>query len=93
MLEVHKDADPHVAMAYLFKHTPLQHNFSVNLTCLIPVAGSSVARPDCLNLKHMLEQFIDFRFETITRRYHYDLRVLEQRLHIFKWIQNNFRFP
>ncbi len=90
LLEVHKDADPHVAMAYVFKHTPLQHNFSVNLTCLIPVAGSSVARPDCLNLKQILEQFIDFRFETITRRYQYDLRVLEQRLHILSGFKTIF---
>lgn len=81
-LETQKDADPHLAMAYLFKHTPLQNNFSVNLTCLVPVPGSTVARPDCLNLKQMLEQFIDFRFVTVKRRFSYDLQVLEKRIHI-----------
>ncbi|MCA9452526.1 MAG: DNA gyrase subunit A, partial [Nitrospira sp.] len=81
-LETQKDADPHLAMAYLFKHTPLQNNFSVNLTCLVPVPGSIVARPDCLNLKQMLEQFIDFRFVTVKRRFSYDLQVLEKRIHI-----------
>lgn len=81
-LETQKDADPHLAMAYLFKNTPLQNNFSVNLTCLVPVSGSSVARPDCLNLKQMLEQFIDFRFMTVRRRFTYDLQVLERRIHI-----------
>ncbi|MDH4194668.1 MAG: DNA topoisomerase 4 subunit A [Nitrospirota bacterium] len=81
-LETQKDADPHLAMAYLFKNTPLQNNFSVNLTCLVPVPGSTVARPDCLNLKQMLEQFIDFRFVTVKRRFTYDLQVLEKRIHI-----------
>ncbi|MDH3504349.1 MAG: DNA topoisomerase 4 subunit A [Nitrospirota bacterium] len=81
-LETQKDADPHLAMAYLFKNTPLQNNFSVNLTCLVPVPGSTVARPDCLNLKQMLEQFIDFRFVTVKRRFTYDLQVLERRIHI-----------
>ncbi|GJL51220.1 MAG: DNA topoisomerase (ATP-hydrolyzing) [Nitrospirales bacterium] len=81
-LEVQKGADPDVAMAYLFKNTPLQNNFSVNLTCLVPTPGTSASRPDCLNLKQILEQFVDFRFDTVKRRYEYDLRVLERRIHI-----------
>ena len=35
-LELKKDADEKMVMAYLFKHTPLQTNFNVNLTCLVP---------------------------------------------------------
>ena len=89
-LECQKDADPHLAMAYLFKHTPLQNNFSVNMTCLIPVPGSSVSRPDCLNLKQMLEQFVDFRFTTVTRRFTYDLQVLEKRIHILNGFKKIF---
>jgi DNA gyrase subunit A len=89
-LECQKDADPHLAMTYLFKHTPLQNNFSVNMTCLIPVPGSSVSRPDCLNLKQMLEQFIDFRFTTVTRRFTYDLQVLEKRIHILNGFKKIF---
>ena len=82
VLDIQKDADPHVAMAYLFKHTPLQNNFAVNLTCLVPLPDSLSTRPTCLNVKQVLEYFIDFRFHTIRRRYAYDLRVLEQRLHV-----------
>ena len=89
-LECQKEADPHLAMAYLFKHTPLQNNFSVNMTCLIPVPGSSVSRPDCLNLKQMLEQFVDFRFTTVTRRFTYDLQVLERRIHILNGFKKIF---
>ncbi len=89
-LECQKEADPHLAMAYLFKHTPLQNNFSVNMTCLIPVPGSPVSRPDCLNLKQMLEQFVDFRFTTVTRRFAYDLQVLERRIHILNGFKKIF---
>ena len=87
VLELQKDADADLAMAYLFKNTPLQNNFSVNLTCLIPAAGTATARPRCLPLKDILEQFIDFRFETVTRRFSYDLRILEQRIHILSGFQ------
>ncbi len=89
-LECQKDADPHLAMAYLFKHTPLQNNFSVNMTCLVPVPDSSTSRPDCLNLKQMLEQFVDFRFITVTRRFTYDLQILEKRIHILNGFKRIF---
>src|SRR5204863_8208227 len=36
VLELKTGADPQVVMAYLYKHTPLQTNFNVNLTCLVP---------------------------------------------------------
>ena len=36
VLEIKRDADPELVMAYLFKHTPLQSNFHLNLTCLVP---------------------------------------------------------
>ena len=87
VLELQKDADADLAMAYLFKNTPLQHNFSVNLTCLIPSPGTTATRPRCLNLKEILEQFIDFRFDTVTRRFSYDLRILEQRIHLLSGFQ------
>ena len=90
VLELQKDADPNLAMAYLFKNTPLQNNFSVNLTCLIPVAGATTSRPQCLNLKEILEQFIDFRFETVKRRFSYDLRILEQRIHVLAGFKTIF---
>ena len=44
-IEMKKDADEKMIMAYLFKHTPLQINFAVNLTCLIPTENPEVGRP------------------------------------------------
>ena len=90
VLELQKEADPSVAMAYLFKNTPLQNNFSVNLTCLVPVPDSAVSRPACLNLKRILELFVDFRFETVKRRLTYDLKVLERRIHILNGFKTIF---
>ena len=49
-LEIKKDADPKMVMAYLFKNTPLQTNFIVNLTCLIPTENPEVGRPERLDL-------------------------------------------
>lgn len=89
-LELQNDADPNLAMAYLFKNTPLQNTFSVNLTCLIPKTGAATSQPQCLNLKNILEEFIDFRFKTIKRRYSYDLRILEQRTHILSGFKTIF---
>ena len=90
VLELQTGADPNLAMAYLFKHTPLQHNFAVNLTCLIPATAATTARPQCLNLKDVLERFIDFRFETVTRRFAHDLRILEHRLHVLSGFKTIF---
>ncbi len=87
VLELQKDAKADLAMAYLFKNTPLQNNFSVNLTCLLPAPGTATARPRRLSLKEILEQFIDFRFDTVTRRFSYDLRLLEQRIYILAGFQ------
>ncbi len=42
VLEIKRDADPAVVMAYLYKHTPLQQNFNLNITCLVPVNGDDV---------------------------------------------------
>ena len=53
-LEIKKDADPKMVMAYLFKNTPLQTNFIVNLTCLIPTENAEVGRPERLDLQAML---------------------------------------
>ena len=71
-LELKKDADEKMIMAYLFKHTPLQVNFAVNLTCLIPTENPEVGRPERLDLKQILWHFLHFRLEVVTRRPHGD---------------------
>jgi len=45
-LQLKKDAETEKVMAFLFKHTLLQTNFNVNLTCLIPTENPEVGRPE-----------------------------------------------
>ena len=47
-----------MVMAYLFKNTPLQTNFAVNLTCLVPTENPEVGRPERLDLQAMLRYFL-----------------------------------
>jgi len=48
-------------LAYLYKNTPLQQNFNVNLTALIPTKNPFSGKPMLLSLRQMLQHFIDFR--------------------------------
>src|SRR4030095_7348084 len=78
-LELKRDADERMVMAYLFKHTPLQTNFVVNLTCLIPTENPEVGRPERLDLKSILWHFMHFRLEVVTRRLEDELEALQKR--------------
>ena len=90
MLELKKDADPKLVMAYLFKHTPLQSTFPVNLTCLIPTENPLVCKPERLDLHQILWHFLDFRFQVVTRRLEYELKALERRIHLLEGFEKVF---
>ncbi|MFC1641427.1 DNA topoisomerase (ATP-hydrolyzing) subunit A [Myxococcota bacterium] len=83
-LTLRKDADEHKVLAYLFKHTPLQTSFHVNLTCLVPTENPRVGRPERLDLQSILWHFLHFRLEVVTRRLQHELRLLERRAHILE---------
>ena len=83
-LELKPGQNPEAALAYLFKNTPLQTNFNVNMTCLLPSEGAEVAVPDRLDLKSMLLHFLDFRLIVVTRRLQHELDGLLRRIHILE---------
>jgi DNA gyrase subunit A len=90
-LELKKDADEKMVMAYLFKHTPLQTSFVVNLTCLEPTeANVEVGRPKRMDLHEMLWHFLHFRLEVVTRRLEHELDALKKRLHILEGFEKVF---
>src|SRR5262245_62029627 len=90
-LEMKKDADEKMVMAYLFKHTPLQINFAVNLTCLIPVEqNEEVGRPERLDLKQILWHFLHFRLDVVTKRLEHELAALKRRIHILDGFEKVF---
>ena len=89
-LELKKDADEKMVMAFLFKHTPLQTSFIVNLTCLIPTEAADIGRPERLDLHAMLWHFLHFRLEVVTRRLEHELESLKSRVHILQGFEKVF---
>jgi DNA gyrase subunit A len=86
-----KDSDEKMVMAYLFKHTPLQTSFIVNLTCLVPTEGNpEVGRPERLDLHQMLWHFLHFRLEVVTKRLEHELEALKKRTHILEGFEKVF---
>jgi DNA gyrase subunit A len=83
-LELKGDANKRMVMAYLYKHTPLQSTFPVNLTCLVPTENALVGKPERLELREILWQFLHFRLEVVRARLKYELEALKRRIHILE---------
>lgn len=77
-IDVKRDANARVILNKLYKLTQLQTSFSVNNVALVN------GRPKTLNLKELLQSFIDHRHEVVIRRTIYDKRKAEERAHIIK---------
>ncbi len=88
--EFRAGTDVKLVMAYLYKHTPLATNVQVNLTCLVPVAGSDVAAPQRLDLVSILKHFLDFRMDVVKKRLAFDLDQLRRRIHILEGFEKIF---
>jgi DNA gyrase subunit A len=76
--EIKRDAIANVVLNKLFKYTALQTSFSVNNICLVD------GRPQLLNLKALISNFVDFRHDVVVRRTRYELRKAEERAHILE---------
>ena len=76
VIELKREADPDIVLNQLFKFTPLQTGFGINMVSL------RGGRPEQLGLKEMLEAFIAFREEVILRRTAFDLAEARRRAHI-----------
>ncbi|MCY4486059.1 MAG: DNA gyrase subunit A [Deltaproteobacteria bacterium] len=81
VVEPKRDAMPQIIINALYKHTSLQETFGVNMLAIID------GRPKLLNLKEILDAFLEHRRETVTRRTAYDLRKAEERLHILEGLK------
>ncbi|MFA6722955.1 MAG: DNA topoisomerase (ATP-hydrolyzing), partial [Bacilli bacterium] len=78
VLELRRDANPNVILNNLYKHTQLQATFGINLLALVN------GQPKVLNLKEMLECYVEHQVEVLTRRITYDLKRAEDRSHIIE---------
>jgi DNA gyrase subunit A len=78
VIELRREAQGDIVLNQLYKMTPLQTTFGVNMLALVN------GRPQLLTLKQALRHFIDFRGEVIVRRATYDLAQAEQRAHLLE---------
>jgi len=76
VVELRRDTNPNVVLNNLYKHTQLQSTFGVNILAL------DKGQPKVLNLKEVLECYLEHQIEVITRRTQYDLEKAEARAHI-----------
>jgi DNA gyrase subunit A len=76
VLEMGRGDMPDIVLNQLYKHTQMQTTFGIIMLALVD------RRPQIVNLKQMLEAFIKFRREVVTRRTRYDLARAEEREHI-----------
>ena len=78
VVELKRDAVPQVVLNKLFKLTPMQSSFGVINLAIVN------GQPRVLNLKQILEAFVDFRREVVRRRTEYELRKAKARAHILE---------
>jgi DNA gyrase subunit A len=76
VIELKRDAVAEVLLNQLYKHTPLQESFGVNMLAIVD------GRPRLLSLKDALVVFLQHRREVVVRRTQYDLKKAEERLHV-----------
>lgn len=78
VIELRRDAFASVVLSKLYKYSPLQSSYGVNNICLVD------GRPELLNLKEIIREFVKFRLEVILKRAIFDRAKAEKRAHIVK---------
>jgi DNA gyrase subunit A len=81
VLELGRGEIPQIVLNQLYKHTQMQTTFGVNMLALVS------RRPQIVTLKQMLQEFISFRREVVTRRTRFDLARAEERAHILEGLR------
>ena len=81
VIELKREANRSKILAQIYKHTQLQQNFGAILLALVD------RQPVQLSLRSILQHFLDFRTETLTRQYRHELDRVESRLHLLDGLQ------
>ncbi|MBF0746960.1 DNA gyrase subunit A [Gemella sp. 19428wG2_WT2a] len=81
VIELRRDANSNVILNNLFKLTPLQSSFGVNMVALVN------GKPKTLNLKEVLYYYLEHQKEVIVRRTKYDLKKAQDRAHILEGLR------
>ena len=81
VIELKRDANPNVVLNNLYKHTPLQTSYGINMLML------HQGKPQILGLKAIISNYIDFQKEVIIRRTKFDLEKAIKRAHILEGLK------
>ena len=80
VIEIKKDANPQVVLNRLFSQTQLQSSFAVTMLALT----DNQRQPKIFSLRHMIDEYLTFQEEIITRRTVYDRRKAQERAHLLE---------
>ena len=80
VIELKKDANPQVVLNRLFAQTQMQTTFGVTMLALV----NNQQQPKILSLRHMLDEYLSFQEEIITRRTQFDLKKALDRQHVLQ---------
>ena len=80
VIEVKHDANPQVVLNRLFAQTQLQTSFAINMLALV----NNQSQPKILSLRHIIDEYLTFQEELITRRTQYDLKKAREREHLLQ---------
>ena len=78
VVELKKDAVAQVVVNHLYKHSELQTSYGINNVALVN------GRPQILNVKDLIVEFVKFRHEVVTRRTEFELKKAKERAHILE---------
>ena len=81
VIELRRDVNANIIVNKLFKHTQLEDSFGVNMVSLVN------GQPRTLNIKQMMEYYVEHRQEVITRRTTHELKLANNRKHILQGLQ------
>ena len=80
VIELKHDANPQVVLNHLFTQTQMQTTFAINMLALV----NNQRQPKVLSLRQILDEYLTFQEEVITRRTRYDKRKAEERAHLLE---------
>ena len=80
VIELKRDANPQVVLNRLFAQTQLQTTFAINMLALV----NNQSQPRILSLRHIIDEYLNFQEEVLTRRTKYDLRKARERAHLLE---------
>ena len=80
VIELKRDANPQVVLNKLYSQTQMQTTFAITMLALV----NDQKQPKILSLKHILEEYLNFQIEVLTRRTQFDLRKARERAHLLE---------